>query len=472
MSVLLHIAGSHGRLTSTEEESYGMQDLADLNYSSMQLQHLGAVDATLSFKSCPTSRTKWQKACNSYKSQRSSCPDGEAKPCPAHQEHSPQPHSERLTSNSHLLYSPLIDVVSFKCVNSVNVWYVENWLITGRIRGQFHQDFIKENRLKEKQTLLWRHHPDIKLKLYKDISVHVFFCRVFESWRIQEEQSDHRVKEATKDWKKNYPESTGPWGTSCTHHFVHFELGVGLGAEQFIRARRDKLFDHVGKQQEVVEQEAIQLLAALRLVQLAAVQELPWSQAVCEGIEHGLLGETKIHEQQQANAGIGSSSQQQLLKLLKILFCLLNMELPVKRREAVSRSVMVSALFPAVSKLNLLTNNKCSGLDQHSPHGHFSAVQKLCLRRVLEVCSQVTSYECTAKQWHQDRPAGLCSLSNPGYQWKLVPHFILKTVPKCTPDLVQRQHKQNFRTGSYFCLFNCLNGINYTLVNGDSPLPK
>ena len=97
-------------------------------------------------------------------------------------------------------------------------------------------------------------------------------------------------------------------GHPCTHHFVHFELGVGLGAEQFIRAGRDKLFDHVGKQQEVVEQEAIQLLAAICLVELAAVQELPRSQAVCEGIEYRLLGETKIHEQQQVNAGISPCS--------------------------------------------------------------------------------------------------------------------------------------------------------------------
>lgn len=78
-----------------------------------------------------------------------------------------------------------------------------------------------------------------------------------------------------------------------THHFVHFELGVGFGAEEFVGARRDKLFHHVGEQQEVVEKEAVQLLAALRLVELAAVQEFPWSQAVRQGIENWLLQEKK-----------------------------------------------------------------------------------------------------------------------------------------------------------------------------------
>lgn len=64
----------------------------------------------------------------------------------------------------------------------------------------------------------------------------------------------------------------------------------------------------------------------------------------------------------------------------------------------------------------------------------------------------------------------LCPTLAPYSQWELTPHFILKTVSKCTPELAQRQHEQNFGVGSYFCLFNCLNGINYTLVNGDSPL--
>lgn len=58
---------------------------------------------------------------------------------------------------------------------------------------------------------------------------------------------------------------------------------------------------------------------------------------------------------------------------------LVNTALPVTKREAVSLSVMVSAPFTVVSRLNLLTNNKCSSLDQHSPHSCLSAVQKFCL---------------------------------------------------------------------------------------------
>lgn len=80
---------------------------------------------------------------------------------------------------------------------------------------------------------------------------------------------------------------------SLTHHFVHFELGIGFGAEEFIGARRHKLLNHVSQQEEVIEKEAIQLLTALGLVQLATVQEFPRSQAVCEGVEDRLLEETK-----------------------------------------------------------------------------------------------------------------------------------------------------------------------------------
>lgn len=47
MAVLLQITGLHGRLTRTGEKSCGMQDLAVINYSSIQLQHLRAVDAML-----------------------------------------------------------------------------------------------------------------------------------------------------------------------------------------------------------------------------------------------------------------------------------------------------------------------------------------------------------------------------------------------------------------------------------------
>lgn len=106
-----------------------------------------------------------------------------------------------------------------------------------------------------------------------------------------------------------------PW---FTHHFVHFELGVAFGAEEFIGAGRDKLFNHVGEQEEVIEEEAVQLLTALGLVQLATVQELPWSQAVCEGVEHRLLGETKpVSSSKLMQTDISSCSgpQRRLLKL-------------------------------------------------------------------------------------------------------------------------------------------------------------
>lgn len=76
------------------------------------------------------------------------------------------------------------------------------------------------------------------------------------------------------------------------HHFIHLELRAGLGAEELLGARGDgKLLDHVGEQQEVVEEEAVQLLIALGLVQLPAVQQLPGPQAVGEGIENQLLKE-------------------------------------------------------------------------------------------------------------------------------------------------------------------------------------
>ena len=77
-----------------------------------------------------------------------------------------------------------------------------------------------------------------------------------------------------------------------TYHFIHFELSVGLRAEKFLRARgNSKLLDHVGEKQEVIEEEPVQLLVALGLVQLSAVQELAGPQAVGEGVENKLLKE-------------------------------------------------------------------------------------------------------------------------------------------------------------------------------------
>lgn len=74
------------------------------------------------------------------------------------------------------------------------------------------------------------------------------------------------------------------------HRFVHPELSTGLGVEELLVARGGgKLPDQVGEQQEVVEEEGVQLLIALGLVQLPAVQKLPGAQAVGEGVENKLL---------------------------------------------------------------------------------------------------------------------------------------------------------------------------------------
>lgn len=78
----------------------------------------------------------------------------------------------------------------------------------------------------------------------------------------------------------------------ATYRLVHFELSVGLGAEKLLRARGDrKLPDHVGEQQEVIEEEPAQLLVALGLVEFPTVQKLPRPQAVGEGVENKLLEE-------------------------------------------------------------------------------------------------------------------------------------------------------------------------------------
>ena len=63
-----------------------------------------------------------------------------------------------------------------------------------------------------------------------------------------------------------------------------------LGTEDLVGAGRAQRLDDLGEQEEVVEQEAVQLLVALGLVELAAVQELAWAQAVGHRIEHQLLG--------------------------------------------------------------------------------------------------------------------------------------------------------------------------------------
>lgn len=46
---------------------------------------------------------------------------------------------------------------------------------------------------------------------------------------------------------------------------------------------------HLCQQQEVVEQEAVELFAALGFKQLPAVEELPGTQTVGDGVKHQLL---------------------------------------------------------------------------------------------------------------------------------------------------------------------------------------
>lgn len=48
------------------------------------------------------------------------------------------------------------------------------------------------------------------------------------------------------------------WLGGQTHRFIHFELSIGLGAEEFLRGGGDsKLLDHIGKKQEVIEEESM-----------------------------------------------------------------------------------------------------------------------------------------------------------------------------------------------------------------------
>lgn len=69
----------------------------------------------------------------------------------------------------------------------------------------------------------------------------------------------------------------GPESTYC---FVHFILQVRFGAEDFVGAGRAQGLYDLGQQEEVVEEEAVQLLVALGLVELPAVQKLAWPQAI------------------------------------------------------------------------------------------------------------------------------------------------------------------------------------------------
>lgn len=64
---------------------------------------------------------------------------------------------------------------------------------------------------------------------------------------------------------------------------------MGLCTEHLVRARGAEGFDDLGQEQEVVEEEAVQLLVALGLVEFATVQELARAQAVGHRVEHQLL---------------------------------------------------------------------------------------------------------------------------------------------------------------------------------------
>ena len=48
---------------------------------------------------------------------------------------------------------------------------------------------------------------------------------------------------------------------------------------------------HLSQQQEVVEQEAVQLFAALGFEQFPAVEKLPGTQTVCDRVKHQLLSD-------------------------------------------------------------------------------------------------------------------------------------------------------------------------------------
>lgn len=62
--------------------------------------------------------------------------------------------------------------------------------------------------------------------------------------------------------------SLGPiCGRHGAHRLIHFELSTGLGAEELLGAGGcGELSDHVGEQQEVVEEKPMQFLVALGLI--------------------------------------------------------------------------------------------------------------------------------------------------------------------------------------------------------------
>lgn len=64
---------------------------------------------------------------------------------------------------------------------------------------------------------------------------------------------------------------------------------MGLGAEHFVGSRGAQRPGDLCQEQEVVEEEAIELLVALGLIELPAVQELARAQTVGHRVEYQLL---------------------------------------------------------------------------------------------------------------------------------------------------------------------------------------
>lgn len=64
---------------------------------------------------------------------------------------------------------------------------------------------------------------------------------------------------------------------------------MGLGAEHFVGSRGAQRPGDLRQEQEVVEEETIELLVALGLVELPAVQELTRAEAVRHRVEYQLL---------------------------------------------------------------------------------------------------------------------------------------------------------------------------------------
>lgn len=67
------------------------------------------------------------------------------------------------------------------------------------------------------------------------------------------------------------------------------DTGRTLYTRTHTHCRRSRVQTHLRQQQEVVEQEAVELLAALGFEQLATVEELPGTQTVGDRVEHQLL---------------------------------------------------------------------------------------------------------------------------------------------------------------------------------------